>query len=104
MDNIDIANICDGSKNDCVAKGKAKCFADSRCHGVMYHPGSWSNWKKGVKFCTSTTKAPKDDWVTFLKCKKDTPWCATEVDGDNLMKEGAWGVCGAECLDWPGNG
>ena len=67
-DNIDIHNICDGSKIDCLAKGEAKCTADNACYGVMYHPGGWSNNFKGVKFCISKKLTPKGDWQAFLKC------------------------------------
>ena len=31
-------NICDGSKDDCVYKGKKKCLESSECFGIMYHP------------------------------------------------------------------
>ena len=63
-------DFCDGSKEDCLAKGEAKCSSDDACYGVMYHPGTWSSYFKGVKLCTSTQLAPKDDWQTFLKCGK----------------------------------
>ena len=30
--------ICDGSRDDCVYKGKKKCLESSKCFGIMYHP------------------------------------------------------------------
>ena len=67
-DSINEKNICGGSKEDCLAKGEAKCSADNACYGVMYHPGYWSRNRKGVKFCTSRKLAPKGVWQAFLKC------------------------------------
>ena len=63
-----VKNICDGSKEDCLAKGEALCSEDNDCYGVMYHPGWWSNKYKGVMFCQSTELKPKPDWETYLKC------------------------------------
>ena len=66
-DNIDIYNICDGSKEDCLAKGKSLCSAHSVCEGVMWNEG-WGAALKGVKFCTTQNLAQKGDWETFLTC------------------------------------
>ena len=33
-----VYNICDGSKDDCLAKGQAQYSLDNACHGIMYHP------------------------------------------------------------------
>jgi hypothetical protein len=71
VDNGDLPaymNICDGSKEDCVAKGKAKCLTDNDCYGIMYNGASWGPHFKGVKVCTSRKLAQKGDWKTFLKC------------------------------------
>ena len=65
-DDVDHKNICDGSKNDCVAKGKAKCDKDPNCFGVMFHKG-WAKAFKGVKFCTSNKVVKKGNWMTYLK-------------------------------------
>ena len=65
-------NICDGSKTDCVLKGKEKCHYDPNCHGVMYNGQGWAaNWK-GVIICKTKTliaKAAKD-WSVYLKCNE----------------------------------
>ena len=61
-------DICDGSKLDCVAKGKEKCTLDPNCFGIMYHGGSWSPYFKGVRLCTSKKLEPKGDWNVYMKC------------------------------------
>ena len=66
-DRKSVTDICDGSKEDCLAKGQALCDQDNDCHGVMYNPG-WSNYSKGVMFCQSRNLVFKTDWQTFLKC------------------------------------
>ena len=70
--NIDIMNFCDGTKADCLAKGKEKCSGDEKCFGVMFHPGGWSRANKGIKLCTSRRMVKKDlaDWLTYLKKRK----------------------------------
>ena len=62
-------NICDGSKNDCVWKGKEKCYFDPNCHGIMYNGASWGPAHKGVKVCTSKAliDKPEKDWSVYLK-------------------------------------
>ena len=64
-------NICDGTKNDCVLKGKEICWSDPNCYGIMYHSGWWTSSYKGVKICTSSTleEKPEKDWSVFLKCE-----------------------------------
>ena len=61
--------MCDGTKNDCVLKGKEMCQSDPNCYGIMYNSGWTSNFK-GVKVCTSSTlqEKPEKDWSVFLKC------------------------------------
>merc|ERR1719187_1126987 len=54
----------------------------------------WSNNKKYTK-CTATSMERKDYDLDGV------PWCATEVDGNDRLREGQWGVCGSTCLDWP---
>ena len=68
-DNYDNQNICDGTKNDCVSKGKEICWLDLNCYGIMYN-SAWSSGKKGVKMCTSSTlqEKPQKDWSVFMKC------------------------------------
>ena len=63
----DNKNICDGTKNDCVLKGKEMCHP--HCYGIMYNSG-WASAFKGVKVCTSSTlhENPEKDWSVFLKC------------------------------------
>ena len=68
-----LRNICDGSKTDCVSKGKEKCHSDPNCHGVMYvGPVSawWAQDFKGVKVCKTKTLVakPEKDWSVYLKC------------------------------------
>ena len=38
--------ICDGSRDDCVYKGKKKCLESSKCFGIMYHPQRQSTCSK----------------------------------------------------------
>ena len=59
-------NICDGTKNDCVSKGKEICWSDPNCYGIMYH----SSKTTGLKLCTSRTlqEKPEKDWSVFMKC------------------------------------
>jgi len=69
-DQVDVKNICDGSKEDCLAKGKSRCSADSGCEGVMWNE-DWGAALKGVKFCTNKqnlVQKQKRDWETFLTC------------------------------------
>ena len=62
-------DICDGTKNDCVLKGKKECRADPNCKGLMFN-SDWSDWWKGVKMCSSSTLEEKmeKDWSVFLRC------------------------------------
>ena len=66
QDHIDKTNICDGSKKDCLEKGKTLCDKSSTCFGIMYHP-SWSSWYKGLKVCISSQMKAKGDWQVFMK-------------------------------------
>ena len=65
-------NICDGSKTDCVLKGKEKCHFDPNCHGIMYNGISWGPHFKGVKVCKTSTliAKPEKDWSIYLKGNK----------------------------------
>ena len=76
-DEEEYLNICDGSKTDCLLKGKGKCTFDPNCHGIMYHPGHWSKDNKGVLACTSKTlrDQPAKDWSVFLKVPCDEGKC-----------------------------
>ena len=38
-------NLCDGSKDDCIYKGKRKCLEFPECFGIMYHPQRHSTLK-----------------------------------------------------------
>ena len=66
-DHDDKTEICDGTKKDCVKKGKEICLSDSNCYGIMWD-SAWG--KKGVKMCTSWTLEEKEgkDWSVFMKC------------------------------------
>ena len=61
----DYKGICNGSKTDCVAKGKEKCLSDPSCFGIMYHAGA-----KALKVCTSKRLVvkPERDWDVYMKC------------------------------------
>ena len=69
-------NICDGSKTDCVLKGKEKCHSDPSCLGVMYNGASWGPHFKGVKVCKTKTliAKPGKDWSVYLKCNEGKFW------------------------------
>ena len=76
-DHYDYKNMCDGTKNDCILKGKEMCESDPNCYGIMYHcyecnipTYGWASTFKGVKVCTSSTlqEKPEKDWSVFLKC------------------------------------
>ena len=71
-DNDDYMGICDGSKRDCVARGKEKCTLDPDCFGIMYHGGSWGPHYKGVKVCKSTILETKGDWDVYIKCENQS--------------------------------
>ena len=116
-------NICDGSKTDCLLKGKEKCNSDPNCHGIMYHPGYWSKDNKGVLSCTSKTlrDQPPKDWSVYLKickCKSNditylvvlviqyftfcslfnlyySLWCCYYVQWSRILHQ--WGIL---CLQW----
>ena len=66
-DHYDKANICNGTKDDCVLKGKEICWADPNCYGIMYD-SAWG--LNGVKICTSWTlkENPGKDWSVFMRC------------------------------------
>ena len=65
-------NICNGSKLDCVAKGKEKCSGDPNCHGIMYNGVSWGPHFKGVQTCKTKMLKEKrgKDWSVYLKCEE----------------------------------
>ena len=67
-DSYDEKNICNGTKIDCVKKGKEKCMSDRKCYGIMYN-WWWAKKEKGVKICTSWTlqERPGKDWSVYLK-------------------------------------
>ena len=69
-DHYDKVNICNGTKNDCVLKGKEMCGLDPNCYGIMYDT-EWAEAYKGVKICSSWTleEKPEKDWSVFLKCR-----------------------------------
>ena len=72
INDLDYRNICDGSKDDCVLKGKEKCSKDPNCYGIMYNDHSWTAHFKGVMTCTSMAlvEKPGKDWSVFLQCSK----------------------------------
>ena len=88
-------NICDGSKEDCEAKGKAKCSSDPYCYGIMYGDArrgvGWSQREKGVMVCASRelcSRCQKEEgrWYPSIKCTgKNTidrwPYSRRDVKG-----------------------
>lgn len=69
-DDYSYQDICDGSQEDCVLKGKQKCFTDPECYGIMYDE-EWSVGNNGVAICKAKTleKSPAN-WKTYLKQDK----------------------------------
>ena len=90
-------NICDGSREDCEAKGKAKCSSDPYCYGIMYGDAwsgvGWSQREKGVMVCASRElcsrcQMQKEEgrWYPSIKCTgKNTidkwPYSRRDVKG-----------------------
>ena len=70
-DNEGAKNICDGSKKDCLEKGKMLCDNSTSCFGIMYHAGGWSQSRKGVSICKSPTLVQKGDWQVYEKTTED---------------------------------
>ena len=70
----DLTDICDGTKSDCVPKGKEVCLTEKRCYGIMYDK-NWASTYHGVKMCTSWALEDHSgkDWSIFMKCKSDQP-------------------------------
>ena len=69
-EHVDLQNICDGTKEDCIRKAGLLCKDDSSCLGFMWNQ-YWGPSNKGVKKCTSTTLTakPAKDWeIYFEKC------------------------------------
>ena len=69
--------ICDGTRNDCVNKGRIKCDTDPNCFGITfpYRDGdsrqtAWFSAKRGVAVCKSQVlvQKPEKDWNVFQKC------------------------------------
>ena len=66
-DAVNHKGICNGSRHDCLEKGKMICNEDPWCQGVMVHD-KWSKDNKAVQLCTSRGMTKKDGgWMTFLK-------------------------------------
>jgi len=59
-------NICNGTRSDCVSKGKSVCSNDRSCFGIMYSEG-WAQRFNGVKKCDSRRLVWKGNWKTYLK-------------------------------------
>ena len=74
-DSSDHKGGCDGTKQDCLERGKRLCNSQANCYGVMYHPGFWSAQHSGFKLCTSAALTPKNDWITILKNGVLLPCC-----------------------------
>ena len=72
---VDLRNICDGTKMDCITKAESLCQDDSNCFGFMWNSG-WGSGYKGVMKCTSLelTAKPGKDWEIYLKI------CDTGID------------------------
>ena len=65
--NWDNKYFCNGTKNDCVFKGKEICLSDPNCYGIMYN-SKWASEHNGVKMCTTRKLQEKleKDWSIFL--------------------------------------
>ena len=50
--------ICDGTKSDCLLRGKEMCTKFANCYGVMWDDG-WGKANKGVVICTWNTLISK---------------------------------------------
>ena len=64
-------NICDGSKTDCVLKGKEICHSDPNCHGIMYRGDWFGPMYKGVYVCRTRTlvaENQREEYSVYLKC------------------------------------
>ena len=64
-------NICDGTIDDCVEKGKAMCALDLTCHGITWQhdDDSWLKLKYGVAICKSKDLVAFDGhWNMYMKC------------------------------------
>merc|ERR1711881_521945 len=91
----DYKGICNGSKTDCVAKGKEKCLSDPSCFGIMYHAGA-----KALKVCTSKRLVvkPERDWDVYMKCEEhcNVGDVKLEKDGTPMLfwKEKWSPICG----------
>ena len=80
-DHDDKTEICDGTRSDCVKKGKEICLSDSNCYGIMYKSG-WVSTYKGIKMCSSWTLQAKSekDWSVFLKCSNGKYKCQSIIN------------------------
>merc|ERR1719232_1421612 len=70
-------NICDGTRTDCVSKGRMKCDTDPNCLGITFpyrdddsRQDAWFSDKKGVAVCKSKIllNKPEKDWNVYQKC------------------------------------
>ena len=61
-------NICDGTKNNCLAKGKQLCNKNPDCYGVMWNDQFGSEYK-GVRLCLDSKLIfdQDNDWETYSK-------------------------------------
>lgn len=69
IDHTSYRHICNGTKQDCIVKGKKKCSKDAKCYGLMYHAGSWTPHFKGLMMCTSrkmTQLRTMHGWTTYM--------------------------------------
>ena len=80
QENVDLQNICDGTKTDCITKAESFCKDESSCLGFMWNQG-WGSSHKGVKKCTSKRLAAKaaNDWEIYLKK------CNTGIDSIEIL-------------------
>ena len=69
--------ICDGTRTDCVFKGRMKCDKDSKCLGITFpyrdyesRQNAWFKEKRGVAVCKSRNLLNKSekDWNVYQKC------------------------------------
>ena len=68
---IQDTGFCDGTKIDCVKKGKEKCLSDSNCYGFMYK-FEWASKHQGIKICTGWALIDniEKDWSIFMRCSE----------------------------------
>jgi len=90
--------ICDGTRTDCVFKGRMKCDKDSKCLGITFpyrdyesRQNAWFKEKRGVAVCKSRNllNRSEKDWNVYQKCSEEAG-CFNKIE----PLDGKW--CGAD--------